>query len=101
MYMKIYKIYLKSGRRDKPSANHSKGGSSMKKLISLIIVAMFALSMSLGTFAASQDKTAAPSSTEEKPKKTKKTKKTKETKDTSTTTKKSSTEKAPAAAPAK
>ena len=75
----------------------------MKKLMSLIIIAMFALSMSLGTFAATQDKPAS-STTEQKPKSTKSTKKskTKKTKDTSATSSdKSKKTTAPAAAPAK
>ena len=67
----------------------------MKKLMSLIIMAMFALTMSLGTFSAPQDKsTAKTTSTEHK---TKKAKNTKRTWGTST----KSTKKAPASTPSK
>ena len=88
--MKGNRIYFKLGRMDPPSADQIQGGSPMKKLLSLIIMAMFALSMSFGTFA-SDDKSTSTKSTSS-------TKKSKKSKKTST---KSTAEKAPAAAPAK
>lgn len=74
-----------------PVTYQFQGGSPMKKLLSLIFVAMFALTMSIGTFASDDKSTASTKSTSS----TKKSKKSKKS------TKSTTGEKAPAAAPSK